>query len=633
MTIATEINRNEYLGTGTQDTFAYEFKIWDKTELKVYVDGVLKTVDVHYTVTGIGQPAGGNVVFGASYIPALDSSIILLRQLPYTQGTDLEEGGVLSAETLEARLDKIVVLAQQLKEALARAPKFTESSLFKNLPVPEPVNGGEFIRWKTDKSALELANVTESAMVNPITTKGDLIQGGTGGIPERLPIGTADQVLKAGSSGKGEWADKAPDADKIDGSHASETPAAATIPISKSSGKIDSLWLPRKPLHNLLPNSSLSLCTALPAVYKGNQITVDSYTGNSNTPVCLTANTQLLKTGKLFMFSDGDAALRVCSKLVTGVVPNTSFTLQMEGNSLTPATALVHGFEIVPGDDGTTPTGDGPDWWKKSTSLKYWRDMDTVRDGAMYSAMLKKGGASDEEFYWKVPYTDDLALMALFAGQTVTMGAWVLAQASSLARLKVGSRVSGGDNANFSGYAANGAWTWLETTHTCVSWPLMEHIYSGIYLTGAADAVCYFTQPILVFGTQIGQGNYFQPPGEEVNVYVHSTPVTYNNAAVNSDRWIRLQQETQGQIPANCYGLHMAIEGVSGAAGDTLAISTSDSPPEVTQIIADVPAIGGKGYQAGYTPVNNNGKIYLSRVSAGGFSNVSIDISRVRLAR
>jgi hypothetical protein len=122
MTVLTTKNRNDYTGNGVQTTYAYEFKIWTKTQLKVYVADVLKTVDVHYTVTPeeaqMPAESGGNVVFGALYIPANGQSIVLQRLMSYTQELDLQEGGVVSAETLEIALDKTEMQIQQLKNDL-----------------------------------------------------------------------------------------------------------------------------------------------------------------------------------------------------------------------------------------------------------------------------------------------------------------------------------------------------------------------------------------------------------------------------------------------------------------------------------------------------------------------------------
>ena len=54
---------NTYDGDASQTTFAYTFQINSTSEIYVRVDGVAKTITTDYTVTGVGSPTGGNVVF------------------------------------------------------------------------------------------------------------------------------------------------------------------------------------------------------------------------------------------------------------------------------------------------------------------------------------------------------------------------------------------------------------------------------------------------------------------------------------------------------------------------------------------------------------------------------------------
>ena len=56
MTVSTTGNRAEYSLTDTTASFAFasggvNFTVFDDDDLKVYVDGVLKTKTTHYTVT------------------------------------------------------------------------------------------------------------------------------------------------------------------------------------------------------------------------------------------------------------------------------------------------------------------------------------------------------------------------------------------------------------------------------------------------------------------------------------------------------------------------------------------------------------------------------------------------------
>ena len=47
MTVSTTTSKVSYTGNGTNDTFAYTFKIYADGDLEVYVGGVKKTLTTH----------------------------------------------------------------------------------------------------------------------------------------------------------------------------------------------------------------------------------------------------------------------------------------------------------------------------------------------------------------------------------------------------------------------------------------------------------------------------------------------------------------------------------------------------------------------------------------------------------
>lgn len=152
MAISTEIIRNDHVGNGVLDTYPFEFIIYDQDDLDVYVDGTLKTVDIHYTIAAgdVDNPNGGNVVFGGLYVPPNLSEIALLSGLAYTQETVLPSRD----ETYEDTYDKAVVLIKQLKEMLGRGLLLSTSSIYSGLSLPDP-EAEYYLRWKADLSGLE----------------------------------------------------------------------------------------------------------------------------------------------------------------------------------------------------------------------------------------------------------------------------------------------------------------------------------------------------------------------------------------------------------------------------------------------------------------------------------------------
>ena len=59
-------------------------------DIEVYVGTTLKTINTHYTLSGVGATGGGNVTFTSGNIPASGTgNVTLLRSLALTQGVDL----------------------------------------------------------------------------------------------------------------------------------------------------------------------------------------------------------------------------------------------------------------------------------------------------------------------------------------------------------------------------------------------------------------------------------------------------------------------------------------------------------------------------------------------------------------
>ena len=125
MTVASTTNKASYNGNGTQSVFAYTFKIFADADIKVYVGTTLKTINTHYTLSGVGATNGGNVTFTSGNIPAAGTgNVTLLRSLALTQGVDLVNYGRFDAEVVESQYDKIVMMIQQLQEQADRTIRF-----------------------------------------------------------------------------------------------------------------------------------------------------------------------------------------------------------------------------------------------------------------------------------------------------------------------------------------------------------------------------------------------------------------------------------------------------------------------------------------------------------------------------
>lgn len=120
MTVSSDVARWSYNGDASTTAFAYTTKIFAKTDLNVYQDGTLKTVDTHYTVSGLLSATGGNVTF-LSAPGAGTGNVVIEKAIPNTQGSSLPLGGPFPSTTVETALDRLTFLVQQVVKKVTRS--------------------------------------------------------------------------------------------------------------------------------------------------------------------------------------------------------------------------------------------------------------------------------------------------------------------------------------------------------------------------------------------------------------------------------------------------------------------------------------------------------------------------------
>lgn len=157
MSIASETAINRYTGNGAVDTYAYAFFILDETHLEVTVRNTSDvettlTITTDYTVTGVEESGGGNVVLVNSAQAWLDGDgdlksgyiIAVKRVMPLIQDTDIRNNGSYYPSIHEDALDYLTYCVQQLNETLKRAARnpvtLAESVFDPTLPGSMPDN-------------------------------------------------------------------------------------------------------------------------------------------------------------------------------------------------------------------------------------------------------------------------------------------------------------------------------------------------------------------------------------------------------------------------------------------------------------------------------------------------------------
>ena len=133
MTVSTIIVKNSYNGDSTTATFNFTFKVLANTELKVIIRSAnatetIKTLNTHYSITGIGNANGGSITFTAGNIPSSTEQVVLIRETTQTQNIDYLSNDPFPAETHEEGLDKSIIITQELQEQINRSIKLSRTN-------------------------------------------------------------------------------------------------------------------------------------------------------------------------------------------------------------------------------------------------------------------------------------------------------------------------------------------------------------------------------------------------------------------------------------------------------------------------------------------------------------------------
>ena len=219
MTVSTTSIKNSYSANGSTTAFAYTFKAFASSEIKVFIrtdstgaeaqrsEGSGST---NYSVSGVGNAGGGTVTFVTA--PASGETVVIRRQTAQTQGTDYVENDPFPAEDHETALDKLTHIVQEVQEELDRSFKVSKTN---SITTPEftddaSTRASKLLGFSSDGNNLEattgrVSSVTasnvavdgsgnsQSATVSFNTTSGALALG--------IPVGSTGATGSTGSTG------------------------------------------------------------------------------------------------------------------------------------------------------------------------------------------------------------------------------------------------------------------------------------------------------------------------------------------------------------------------------------------------------------------------------------------------
>ncbi|MGB0495787.1 MAG: hypothetical protein ACPGJI_05465 [Kangiellaceae bacterium] len=126
---------DQYTATASQTDFVFTYMIFTTADIKVYVNGVLKTETADYEV----KQADGSVIIPDSDLPmdggkivfnsglTLNDEVSLSRDIAIARTTDYSTAGAFRSDVVNAEFAKILAIQQQLERDLARSIRLSSS--------------------------------------------------------------------------------------------------------------------------------------------------------------------------------------------------------------------------------------------------------------------------------------------------------------------------------------------------------------------------------------------------------------------------------------------------------------------------------------------------------------------------
>uniref|UniRef100_A0A6M3LR59 Uncharacterized protein n=1 Tax=viral metagenome TaxID=1070528 RepID=A0A6M3LR59_9ZZZZ len=313
-------------------------------------------------------------------------------------------------------------------------------------------------------------------------------------------------------------------------------------------------------------------------------------------------------------WTTGDT-LRAYNAALSSTIATTSITAAGTYTCVWEATEVNNavGFSIASGTDTqnynitsiivaeVTPgcvAGDtaGPDGMIKAGSVAYpdiyrqHNDTTYTKAGSYYSLKMVSWSSGESYVFTNGNYAN-LFEISRFAGRTLTMGAWVYASDASNAYVGF---YDNGVHYKSGYHSGTPGWEWLEVSRTVIA----TTSFSGMLGQAVASKTAYFSQPMLVFGSSIGEGNYSSPPGEiirfEKDVVLTDYDMGVGDIATDVDAEINIEAQSNGKIPKGISELYANIRAMDSAVAASIGVWMGPDTTYCAQNIGDigVPLLG-----------------------------------------
>lgn len=274
------------------------------------------------------------------------------------------------------------------------------------------------------------------------------------------------------------------------------------------------------------------------------------------------------------------------------------------------------------------------EWFKATTTFDIYRQHNDggtfTKDGSFYSLkIVNSATGSDQLVFPSLSLRNNAEWYQQFAGKQVTFGHWVKTSTATHYRVNVDD---GSDNWS-SYHSGGGGWEWIEVTVMISATPTRLQILLSPLAAPNVDGstIVYISQPMLVFGSHIGEGNY-QPKQDEMLWGAKPIPSnTYDGLLNQSDLAYTdfdVEAEFDAMVPKGCklIAVQTDIEDSGSGAGLDVHLELRKDATAGTLFINSV---AGKpndihNHLSGLQPCDENGDVDI-HLDASGASTLDIN--------
>ena len=141
MTVTANTTRNDYVGNG-QSVYSYTFQLNDASDVTVYLDGVVQTLNTHYTVENVGVGSGGTITFtlvdenNNPIHPSASNTISIVMEMDLDRDTNYQQSGLFAASDVNNDFDRLWLATNQQQTRLGRSIHIANNDLDRDMFLP-----------------------------------------------------------------------------------------------------------------------------------------------------------------------------------------------------------------------------------------------------------------------------------------------------------------------------------------------------------------------------------------------------------------------------------------------------------------------------------------------------------------